>query len=249
MGEIIFIKYSIMLYSSNRIMIPKIIHYCWFGKKPKSKLIEGCIESWKVNCSDFTITEWNEDTFSIESNPFTSKMYKEQKFAFVADYVRLIALRDHGGIYLDTDMLLIKPIDELLTTKLLLGKESDSFISCGMIGAVPHHPFIEEMRSYYDTITELKPNPVIMTELYAKLQPKDTLVLPPIAFYPYDAEHINLYKGQPLNEWTYGVHLWNYSWGHPLNKLFKKIGIHALGKKVVEILGIKKLLKRLLGFV
>ncbi len=238
-----------MVYSSDRFMIPKIIHYCWFGKKPKSKLILECIESWKVNCSDFTIIEWNEDTFLIDSHPFTSKMYKEHKFAFVADYVRLIALRDHGGIYLDTDMLLVKPIDELLTTELLLGKESDSFISCGMIGTIAHHPFIEEMRSYYDTITELKPNPVIMTEVYAKLQPNNTHVLPAIAFYPYDAEHIHLYKGQTLDEETYGVHLWNYSWGHPLNKTFKKLRIHTIGKRITEKLGIKKLLKRLLGFV
>lgn len=230
-------------------MIPKIIHYCWYGKAPKSPLIERCIESWKKYCPDYEIHEWNEDTFDVESHPFTARMYKEKKFAFVADYVRLHALVHYGGVYLDTDMLLVQPITPLLATSLLLGKESEKFVSCGMIGATPHHPFIEAMRKEYDTMKTLRPNPVIMTELFEKMHPKNTTVMPPVAFYPYDADHIHAYKGQDLGVLVYGVHLWNYSWGHPLNKAFKKIGIHRAGKKVVETLGIKKLLKKLFGFV
>jgi mannosyltransferase OCH1-like enzyme len=230
-------------------MIPKIIHYCWFGKSPHSELIERCINSWKKYCPEYTIIKWDEDNFDIESHPFTSKMYKERKFAFVADYVRLIALSRDGGIYLDTDMLLVQSLDPLLNTSLLLGKESNAFVSCGMIGATPQHPFIEAMRAKYDNMTELRPNPVIMTELYNAMHPQDTAVLPPVAFYPYDAHHIHEYQGQNLNKDVYGVHLWNYSWGHPLNKFFKKIGVYRFGKKIVEILGIKKVIKKLLGFV
>lgn len=230
-------------------MIPKIIHYCWFGKGPHGELIEKCIASWKKECPDYTIVRWDETTFDVTSHPFTDRMYAEKKFAFVADYVRLIALRDQGGIYLDTDMLLIKPLDDLLDSPLLLGKESEQFISCGMIGATPHHPFISAMRDIYDDIKELRPNPVIMTELFDKLHPEDARVMPPHAFYPYDADHIKNYHGQKLAENVYGVHLWNYSWGHPLNKLFKKTGVHKIGKKAVEVLGIKKILKKLLGFV
>ena len=230
-------------------MIPKTIHYCWFGKGPKSPLIERCIESWKTQCPTYSIIEWNEKSFDVESHPFTSRMYSQKKFAFVADYVRLVALIRDGGIYLDTDMLLVQPLDTLLATSLLLGKESDKYISCGMIGATPHHPFIEAMRKEYDTLTELRPNPVIMTKLYEKLQPSDSTVLPPNAFYPYDAHHIHEYQGQNLGPKVYGVHLWNYSWGHPLNKWFKKVGVYHLGKKVAESLGIKKYLKKLLGFI
>lgn len=230
-------------------MIPKIIHYCWFGKGPQGELISRCIESWKKQCPDYTIIKWDEENFDIESHPFTERMYKERKFAFVADYVRLIALLKDGGIYLDTDMLLVQPLDGLLDTSLLLGKESEKFVSCGMIGAIPAHPFIETMRAKYDTLNELKPNPVIMTELYNKMQPTNTIVMSPRAFYPYDADNIKSYKGQELDQDVYGVHLWNYSWGHPLNKLFKKTGIHRIGKKVTETLGIKKVLKKLLGFV
>jgi mannosyltransferase OCH1-like enzyme len=230
-------------------MIPKIIHFCWFGKSPKSELINRCIQSWKTYCKDYTIMEWDEETFDVESHPFTSKMAKAKKSAFVADYVRLVALENYGGIYFDTDMLLVKSIDDLLHTSLLLGKESDEFISCGMIGAVDHHPFIEEMKHEYDTIQELKPNPVIMTALYKKMHPENTTVLPPVAFYPFSSHTIKNYHGQNLRDGTYGVHLWNYSWGHPLNKAFKKIGIHRIGTKIVEILGVKKILKKLLGFV
>ena len=230
-------------------MIPKIIHYCWFGGKPKSLLIERSIASWKKHCPHYTLVEWDEDTFDVASHPFTKRMHAEKKFAFVADYVRLVAIRNQGGIYLDTDMLVVQPLDTLLDTPLLLGKESDAFISCGMMGAIPSHPFIEAMRKEYDTITELRPNPVIMTELYAYMRPTPVTVMPPNAFYPFDASHIKNYHGQDLGPSVYGVHLWDYSWGSPLNKAFKKIGIHKIGRKVVETLGIKKVLKKILGII
>jgi mannosyltransferase OCH1-like enzyme len=230
-------------------MIPKIIHYCWFGEAKQNDVIKECIASWHKHCPDYTFILWNEETFNVQSHPFPAKMYKEKKYAFVADYVRLIALLDRGGIYLDTDMLLLKPLDSLLDTPLLLGKESEKYISCGMIGATAHHPFIEAMRAVYDTLTELKPNPVIMTELYETMVVTDATVMPPRAFYPYDAHHIRAYRGQELGSEVFGVHLWNYSWGHPLNKAFKKLGIHRVGTKAAEILGIKKILKKILKFV
>jgi hypothetical protein len=230
-------------------MIPKIIHYCWFGKNQKNEVIQKCIESWKRHCPDYVIMLWDENTFDVTSHPFTLRMYREKKFAFVADYVRLIALQKHGGVYLDTDMLLVQPLDSLLHTSLLLGKESKEFVSCGMIGATPDHPFIEAMREKYDDMKELRPNPVIMTELFNSMHPSDTTVLGPVAFYPYTSDTIHNYKGQQLGNDVYGIHLWNYSWGHPLNKFFKKIGIHKLGKKVAEILGVKKILKKLFGFI
>ena len=248
---VIYCKYGVQNHTINpfTIMIPKIIHYCWFGNTPQGELIEQCIQSWKIQCPDYTIIMWNEHSFDVESHPFTSRMYKEKKYAFVADYVRLIALLRDGGIYLDTDMLLVQPLDDLLDTTLLLGKESDEFISCGMIGATPNHPFIEAMRAKYDDMKELRPNPVIMTELYNTMNQPNTKIMPPHAFYPYDADHIKNYTGQNLGKEVYGVHLWNYSWGHPLNKLFKKTGVHRIGKKTAEVLGIKKVLKKLFGFV
>lgn len=208
-----------------------------------------CLQSWKETCPDFQIIEWNESNFDVSQHPFTQKMYAEKKWAFVADYARLHVLYEHGGIYLDTDMLLLQSLSPLLDTNLLLGKESEEFISCGMIGATPQNSFINSCMHVYDTIQELKPNPVILTALYNELHPPHTAVLPPHVFYPFTSLDIHKYHGQKLEEAVYGVHLWNYSWGSPLNKFFKKIGVHAVGKKITEKLGVKQILKKLLGFV
>ncbi len=229
--------------------IPKIIHYVWFGQQPKSNLILRCISSWKENCPDYEIREWSEATFDVHSHAFTEKMYARKKWAFVADYVRLHALYTEGGVYLDTDMLLLQKIDELLPTELLLGKESERYISCGMIGAIPHHPFIKNFMEYYDGVhklSDIRPNPTILTELFEKEKPGDCIILPPHSFYPYTAHNIKEFKGQALPSSVYGVHLWNYSWGSPLNRFFLKIGVHRVGVRVAETLRIKKLLKKIL---
>lgn len=232
-------------------MIPKTIHYCWFGKNPKSPEIVRCIESWKRLCPTFKIKEWNESNFPIEQFPFTSRMYLEKRWAFVADYVRLYVLEQEGGIYLDTDMLLVQPLSSLLDKECVLGEESPGTISGGMIGAIAHHPYIIACKNYYDSHTGgLITVPRALTKIYNEYSHKESLhVYPPKAFYPFDSEHIHNYREQDLGPEVIGVHLWNYSWGHPLNKFFKRIGIYRIGKKVVEILGIKQILKKLLGFI
>ena len=93
-------------------MIPKIIHYCWFGKNKKPKLVRDCIKSWKSLHPDYEIIEWNEKTFPID-NEFLQYMYKNKKWAFVSDYARLKILYEYGGYYLDTDMILVKRLDSL----------------------------------------------------------------------------------------------------------------------------------------
>lgn len=232
-------------------MIPKVIHYCWFGNTPKSEAIEECIRSWRETCPDFAIKEWNEVNFPFEIFPFASRMYNEKKWAFVADYARLHVLEAEGGFYLDTDMLLLQSLSPLSEKTCVLGEESLGIISAGMIGAEAHHPFIKLCLDFYDD-NALEPVtiPRVLSQIYEKYPEKDTLtVFPPKAFYPFDSEHIKEYHGQDLGPDTIGVHLWHYSWGHPLNRLFKKMGIYTLGKKIVEILGIKTILKRLLGFI
>ncbi len=95
-------------------MIPKVIHYIWFGKGKKNELIEGCMKSWKKYCPDYEIKEWNEDNFDINSNQYVKEAYDNKKWAFVSDYVRLYALYNEGGVYLDTDCELLGNIDEFL---------------------------------------------------------------------------------------------------------------------------------------
>jgi hypothetical protein len=232
-------------------MIPKIIHYCWFGNNPKNDEILRCIASWKKHCPDFVIKEWNEENFDIASSSFTQKMYFEKKWAFVADYVRLAILEKEGGFYLDTDMLLLQSLSTFCNNTCVLGEEAPAIISAGMIGVAPAHPFIHASKVFYDKEdTSLITIPRVLTEVFATYPNKSSLtVLSPRAFYPFDAEHIHEYLGQDLGKEVYGVHLWHYSWGSPLNKFFKKIGIYTAGKKIAELLGIKKLLKKILRFI
>lgn len=232
-------------------MIPKTIHYCWFGNNPKSDEILSCIESWKKTCPGFDIKEWNELNFPFETFPFASRMYNEKKWAFVADYARLHVLESEGGFYLDTDMLLLQSLEPLASHPCVLGEEAPGTISAGMIGAESHHPFIKACRDFYDANAgELVTIPRVLSRVHEEYPDKSTLtVYPPRAFYPFDSAHIKEYKGQDLGSDVIGVHLWHYSWGHPLNKFFKKIGVYAFGKHIVEILGIKRILKKLLGFI
>ena len=231
--------------------IPKTIHYCWFGNGEKNPLIKKCIESWKKTCPDFTIIEWNEENFDVTSTLFTQKMYKEKKWAFVADYARLVILEKHGGFYLDTDMLLLSSLSPLTKHTCVLGEEEVGIISAGMIGAEPNNLFIATCKAYYDDNQDkVITIPRALSFVYKHYPNKQALtVYPPKAFYPFDSEHIKNYHGQNLSSDVIGVHLWNYSWGHPLNKFFKKIGIYSFGKKIAELLGIKKILKKLLGFI
>ena len=95
-------------------MIPKKIHYCWFGRGEKPKLAKKCIESWKKYCPDYEIVEWNEDNFDIHMNGYTKMCYEQKKYAFLTDYIRLLVVAEHGGIYFDTDVEVVHTIDDLL---------------------------------------------------------------------------------------------------------------------------------------
>jgi mannosyltransferase OCH1-like enzyme len=232
-------------------MIPKIIHFCWFGDQPKSQSTLACIESWKDTCPDFEIKEWNELNFPLERFPFASRMYDEKKWAFVVDHVRLEILYNEGGFYLDADMLLLQSLTPLTEKSCVLGEEAPGVISAGMIGAEQGHPFIAACKKFYDENPQgLITIPRVLSEVYGAYPDKDTLtVYPPKTFYPFDSDHIKEFYGQDLGEDVIGVHLWHYSWGHPLNKFLKRIGIYAVGKKIAELLGIKVLLKKLFGFI
>ena len=133
-------------------MIPKIIHYCWFGRGEKSKLIKKCINSWKKYCPDYEIIEWNEDNFDVDQTIWTKQAYEAKKWAFVADYVRLYALYNYGGIYCDTDVELVRPIDNLLDNKGFSGFEKEPIIlvQTGIIGAEKGFDIVKYLLSYYE---------------------------------------------------------------------------------------------------
>jgi hypothetical protein len=133
--------------------IPRIIHYCWFGGKEKPELVKRCIESWKRNLADYKIVEWNENNFDIKSNSYVQEAYEAGKFAFVSDYVRVYALNFYGGIYLDTDVEVFKPFDDLLHHTSFWGFEQENFIATSTIGAEKGNHLI---KIFFDTYSNKK---------------------------------------------------------------------------------------------
>lgn len=132
-------------------MIPKVIHYCWFGKKPKSELIEKCILSWKKYCPDWEIIEWNESNFNVEVVPFMKEAYENKKWAFVSDVARLQILYQWGGVYLDTDVELFASLDDLLINGAFYVFESNRNINTGLgFGAEKNHKSVKAMLKFYE---------------------------------------------------------------------------------------------------
>lgn len=209
-------------------MIPKVIHYCWFGHNKKSDFVKKCIESWSNVCPEYEIIEWNENNFSIESSPlYVRQAYESKKWAFVSDYVRLKVIYDHGGIYLDTDVQLIRPLDSLLCNEAFFGFENNSYVATGLgFGSVPKHPVLGEMLGEYNTISfknseniyDLTPCPVRNTKILKKygllttgitqLINSDILVLAPEYLCPvsYDTGKIK------ITDNTISIHWYSGSW-------------------------------------
>ena len=130
--------------------IPKIIHYCWFGKNEYPPIMKKCLKSWQAYCPDYQFVLWNEDNFDVNSSEWTRQAYEAKKYAFVADYVRLRAIKEYGGVYLDIDQELIKPLDAFLAHRAFLGFMREDSVSMGIIGAEPHHPTICALFKHYD---------------------------------------------------------------------------------------------------
>lgn len=106
-------------------MIPKVIHYCWFGRNPLPPLARKCIASWKKYLPDYEIKEWNEDNFDINVIPYTKEAYEAKKYAFVSDYARFWILYNYGGLYFDTDVEVIRSLDDIIAKGAFMGLERD----------------------------------------------------------------------------------------------------------------------------
>lgn len=131
-------------------MIPKIIHYCWFGGNPKSESVKKYIESWRKYCPDYEIKEWNESNFNINENDYCREAYEAKKWAFVTDYVRLKALYEEGGFYMDTDVEVVKSLDPLRVYDAVSGYESPTHIPTGTMGACRDNEWIGMLLHDYD---------------------------------------------------------------------------------------------------
>lgn len=132
-------------------MIPKIIHYCWFGNNPKTELEVRCIESWRKYCPDWEIIEWNESNININSITYMKEAYENKKWAFVSDVARLQIIYNNGGIYLDTDVELKKNLEEWLSYDSIFAFETERNINTGLgFGAIKGHRYIKAILDSYE---------------------------------------------------------------------------------------------------
>ena len=205
-------------------MIEKKIHYIWFGNSKPEKVLK-CIESWKKFLLDYEIIEWNEKNFDVEKemkeNKFFKECYQRKLWAFVSDYVRVKVLYENGGIYLDTDMEVIKNLDPLLDTELFLGYENENVLSFGIVGTIPKNIVFKKFLEFYQN--EIWKSPLyivtgiltkILKEEYKeseKINEKKLKIYPKEYFYPYN--HDEEFTEKCLTENTYGIHWWGKSWG------------------------------------
>lgn len=208
--------------------IPKIIHYCWFGKGTKPAIIKRCINSWKKYCPDYDIIEWNENNFDIESNVYCKTAYDAKKWAFVSDYVRLKVLYEYGGIYMDTDVELIKSLQSFMMYDCFLGFQHEKYVSNGLVtGAVKFHPFIAGNLKVYENMNfsdESDSFKLIVCQEYTtnilkkhglkvpcdgSVQKLDKIIVfPPEYFCPYDHRTFTMNK----TENTVAIHHFASSW-------------------------------------
>lgn len=131
-------------------MIPKKIHYCWFGRNPMPELAKKCIDSWKKYCPDYELIEWNETNFDLTLNAYVQEAYNAKKWAFVTDYVRLYVLVNYGGIYMDTDVEVIGSLDKFLDNEAFSGFETPKSIPTGIMAATKDFSLFKELLATYD---------------------------------------------------------------------------------------------------
>lgn len=241
-------------------MIPKTIHYCWFGRNPKPKLAKKCIKSWKKYCPDYEIIEWNEDNFDIASAPlYVRQAYEAKKWAFVADYVRLFALTEHGGIYMDTDVEVIKPLDEFLVHQAFSGFEDPEHIQTGIMACEKNNALFLSWLKEYDSIRFLNPdgsynmqtNVITITNSMKQygIRFDDTYqIIEACAFYPHDYFCPKNFRTNQIiiTERTHTIHHFSGSWIDPTQrKNAKKWRTRQKWDKILRVP--KRVAKEILG--
>ncbi|QIL40678.1 glycosyl transferase [Pedobacter sp. HDW13] len=205
-------------------MIPKTIHYCWFGKNDLDVLSKACISTWEKYLPDYKIIRWDESNFDVNHNPYLFAAYQQKKWAFVSDYVRAYALYHHGGIYLDTDVEIRRSLDDFLSHRAFSGFEITGFPFTAVWGAEKNHNWPGLVLSYYDKqqaftlTTNTKIVSEILEEHYRVKRNEDRLqeLEEGIYIYPSSAFCIDL----PMN---YACHHFNGSWEEKNEVLYKDL--------------------------
>jgi hypothetical protein len=207
-------------------MIPKILHYCWFGGKEKPAKEKACIESWKKFLPDYQFIEWNEDNVDLDSSLFCRQAYDLKKYAFVSDYVRTKVLYEYGGLYLDTDYKILKPLDDVLTqNNNVLGWETSTHVGTAFMAFEKGHPVMQRFLHYYNSHPfkddkgrlDITANVSILTDLLVEdgavcnreqQKVKDVMIYPRECFFP---KKLGEYEFR-TTEATLGIHYFSACW-------------------------------------
>ncbi|MBE5952585.1 MAG: glycosyl transferase [Lachnospiraceae bacterium] len=235
-------------------MIPKKIHYCWFGGNKLPAEAEKCIESWKKYCPDYEIIQWNESNYDLEKNEYVKYTYNNKKYAFLSDYVRLDVIYNEGGVYLDTDVELIRPLDALLDDDGYIGMEQVGTINTGQgFGAIAKHPFVKENKEFYENHSFLDEEgrfkkiicvPVSTSIMEAKGLKKENIIqmIYDMKIYPVDyfCPKVLGTNKIKLTDNTYSIHHFESSWKGS-SRVARKVGYYLipLKQRIKRILGVK----------
>ena len=228
--------------------IPKVIHYCWFGHNPLPPLAQKCIASWRKFFPDYEIKEWNEDNFDINSIPYTAQAYKHKKYAFVSDYARFKILYENGGIYFDTDVEVIKPMNDILAKGAYFGRENESYFACNPglgFACEPNSKLLKKMLDLYTnmqfesasgtlnkkTIVEYFSEHLLKKGLHFQagiIEFEGIYIYPPDYFCPKSSEFGKI----QISENTRTIHHYAASWIGPKQRIANLL-IQIFGKKLI----------------
>ncbi len=236
----------------------KKIHYCWFGGKKLPRDVKKCIKTWKKMLPDYEIKEWNEQNFDVNICPFVKEAYESKKWAFVSDYARIYALYNEGGIYLDTDMKIIKDVSHIVDKDMFLGFEDSGYMGTAVIGVKEKNSkYLKEILEYYNNLEHFYiqsiynyANPIIITKILSKypveinnqgikIYDQKIYVYPREYFYPLSYN----YSEKIYTENTCMVHLFNGTWTSPGERrtiyLYRKLGLRFGGilNKLINKIG------------
>lgn len=216
-------------------MIPKIIHYCWFGRNPLPEMAKKCISSWKKYLPDYEIKEWNEDNFDVNIIPYTAEAYRAKKYAFVSDYARFWILYKYGGLYFDTDVEVIKSMDEIIARGPFMGCENKAEKGATTLGVAPGLGLYEMLvKSYegesfinkdgsYNQITIVKRTTQLLCELGLK-NTDEIQCVAGVNIYPVDYFcPMNRFNHKiEITPNTVSIHHYDASWQTPETKWIQK---------------------------
>lgn len=237
-------------------MIPKKINYIWLGGGNKSNFTNICLSTWHEHLEDYEIIEWNENNLDLDElcskNKFLEECRKRKLWAFMADYLRLYILYHYGGIYMDTDVQVLRSFDDVLDNRVFIGyeyfsKEKEDYVThgTGIIGAEAFNPIIKKCLDYYDEKiwnTDVYYIPTIFTLVFKESKPEDYKIYPVDYFAPYD--YRKPFNFECITDNTHTIHWFSASWREN-----KNIGLflqtkhikNPIKKKIVQ-------LKKLLGY-